>query len=1576
MAVNFDGTGPMSDPDYDGATDGSHTPGLDANADNRVVRTWDQYGYTIDYDVNEDLGTNVVLTVSLSGYDQAAGNIAWNPSAEMVANGRQFTGCLDGSSISTDGLVLTCLLGDVAEGTHGTIRPTVALRNGVDTHALDADVLMTADGSADATSEPETIYVSEAPSGNWIKNTPVVTSTRFNDGYLVMFPIGLTTPVESAAPPKGSGRLDSSADLSFTDHFWENGGLTTRYATAGEIADAVAAGESINGDSCGSYDGGNGGRLPVTTGDWTCGPITTTNGYPAFEVTVAGGSYSNTQPDLDADGVPDVNANGTPNSLGYILTGQVVLWMDGDEVDVAMAPDGASFTNSVTSTPSGTAVISEDVAAIEVIGSSSVPEGSTGDNSTRFAIGAPVPPGGGAGAGPVSYTSHYGLISSRYVDTAVSVSPGGELWDPANPSIYAQQPNNLNSNNEGVTPTLWDGRGEVSRGQPLSLQMLVGAYSNVEYNSPIQGCMVWDAEQLSLAAMPDFSRRNVNTNIYSTTSWSEETPTHPTDNLVVGVSNNGSVLSTSGNVPRVLQMSQADLAAAGVQVQYAADPTVMDNPYDETSTDPVEIENYNLAGGAVAQGGVECNDAGRTWVNAQDVDPTDGTAYNMVRVIMTGDEFPWYNHLGIPSGGGAAVGMEAGMYLSVQVRVGTDLDVNRNDKAVYIHTARAVGAWDSGAGRPTGSSCFNLPDTIRENRDYNDPGAGQPSLVPGAAGWCNLGYDTTLENAYDSGVRTTLDQTNFTYYAAGDVTHPLDSDTDRVRIVTVRPSVTKTNVNGPFDVADNGDQATFRLDFAAIGSDREALVNVTARDVLRPEHQFVSMTTPSTPGATCTFVPDVTGATGGAIECRFSAADPDNPDPGQLVGLPGGQPGQRWQDSIEVTVQITGAVAVSPRQYTPLTNTADVYSGGYGAWDPAQDDFLDGAAIEEDGPQTDTSTANTYMPLPSDAGAIVKAIDAGDGPCTTHPNADLTGAALEAWQQRCSLIGYDDEDANMDGVDADGNVVFSLTYNNVGNTRLSGLRIVDVFPFNGDGPENVEPASDSANNGVTLGQQTNGDGRSPASSYSGSLGFVSLDGASQFYVSGDAPNTISRDPDAAERDTVWCDAVGGAQVMGPAGGTCPQNAYEVTAVFAVALGSGDHLRPDDEVTLTLTLDTENAQCDDFYTNTFGARTDQMALPIRSNDVSAMVRCPRYSLGNEVWFDTNNNGQIDDDEDPIGGVEVLLFNAGPDGQPIDTNGDGLIDAHDAIATDVTDADGLYLFGDLNPGDYVVGIAPSNWEPGGPLASMLSSDPTETDPNLDVDNNDNGFTDYGMVVSGPVTLGRNAEPLGENPDNDDNADERSNLTVDFGFHLPQYDLALRKVLSASQSEVVELGQTVTFDIIVFNQGDVTANQIEVTDYIPVELELNDPDWTAGPDRTATIRLPGSLAPGGSVVVQIDLKVIKAAAKIDNYAEISDQTAIDEDGHPITTPIGTPIQDIDSVPDQTNDDVMIDDEINLTPQTGDEDDHDIASITMNVPPLVPPSMATTGAQVSATIVLGGLLLLLGSAALFIGRRRWRTR
>jgi len=204
-----------------------------------------------------------------------------------------------------------------------------------------------------------------------------------------------------------------------------------------------------------------------------------------------------------------------------------------------------------------------------------------------------------------------------------------------------------------------------------------------------------------------------------------------------------------------------------------------------------------------------------------------------------------------------------------------------------------------------------------------------------------------------------------------------------------------------------------------------------------------------------------------------------------------------------------------------------------------------------------------------------------------------------------------------------------------------------------------------------------------------------------------------------------------------------------------------------------------------YTNTIPATNlTSKEKPEVREDASATLTLTPYSLGNRVWYDTNDNGILDAGEVGVSGVTVNLYK---------DNGStpGVYDSGDTLAgTATTDSNGYYRFDNLGAGDYIVVIPHSNFSSGtAPLGGYLSSGTSMTgttitdsigpSPNNDVDSDDNGVSTFnGMtenyVSSRAVTLGPGGtEPTGEtdvpspNPPGEA-PDDQSNLTVDFGFY----------------------------------------------------------------------------------------------------------------------------------------------------------------------------------------------------------------
>ena len=157
---------------------------------------------------------------------------------------------------------------------------------------------------------------------------------------------------------------------------------------------------------------------------------------------------------------------------------------------------------------------------------------------------------------------------------------------------------------------------------------------------------------------------------------------------------------------------------------------------------------------------------------------------------------------------------------------------------------------------------------------------------------------------------------------------------------------------------------------------------------------------------------------------------------------------------------------------------------------------------------------------------------------------------------------------------------------------------------------------------------------------------------------------------------------------------------------------------------------------------------------------------------------------------------------------------------------------------------------------------------------------------------------------------------------------YDLALTKVYASDSfgnatDGQIEVGSDVTFTIEVTNQGTIDANSFEVTDYLPPGFTLSDANWTDNGNGTATFSYAGpTLTPGSSTQISITLTATApSAGTVVNTAEISTAESIDSD----STADSNSTNDNQPVAPGDATDNIIDN------SGGDEDDHDIAGVTV---------------------------------------------
>jgi len=218
--------------------------------------------------------------------------------------------------------------------------------------------------------------------------------------------------------------------------------------------------------------------------------------------------------------------------------------------------------------------------------------------------------------------------------------------------------------------------------------------------------------------------------------------------------------------------------------------------------------------------------------------------------------------------------------------------------------------------------------------------------------------------------------------------------------------------------------------------------------------------------------------------------------------------------------------------------------------------------------------------------------------------------------------------------------------------------------------------------------------------------------------------------------------------------------------------------------------------------------------------------------------------------------------------------------------------------------------------------------------------------------------------------------------------RYDLALIKRLPPGQR--MRLGDTITFEILVKNQGNVPSGPFSVQDVLPGGLSLvaASDGGAAGPG-SATWNDLVSLSPGQSRVLTLSTRLDDAS--LDTYVNRAEITVDSADSYSTAT---ESVRDIDSVPDTDldNDGMRDTDDVDAE-LSGDEDDHDVAALDLaqvrgdNVTHSATPaeagpssskpasSLAFTGSNVALPVRVGLAAMALGVGLLVWVRRGRRA-
>jgi len=235
----------------------------------------------------------------------------------------------------------------------------------------------------------------------------------------------------------------------------------------------------------------------------------------------------------------------------------------------------------------------------------------------------------------------------------------------------------------------------------------------------------------------------------------------------------------------------------------------------------------------------------------------------------------------------------------------------------------------------------------------------------------------------------------------------------------------------------------------------------------------------------------------------------------------------------------------------------------------------------------------------------------------------------------------------------------------------------------------------------------------------------------------------------------------------------------------------------------------------------------------------------------------------------------------------------------------------------------------------ITNSFSTDLSDVNGNLipipDIDSNPDDRNNEMLIVDNEI-FGR-----GPNANEDEDDHDVASINIDL------FDLALTTQLAFSQSTPVYPGDEVTFTIEVTNQGTVTAQNVNIVDYIPpgFTLSINDINgWVGSAFGPVTHTIIKPIVSGGSASVNIVLLVdptLAVGSSLVNSAEIASA----EDTYGNNPP------DIDSFSDQdgyndaggapgtSSDNVIMGDGSGVPGDqypANDEDDHDPALISVS--------------------------------------------
>ena len=254
------------------------------------------------------------------------------------------------------------------------------------------------------------------------------------------------------------------------------------------------------------------------------------------------------------------------------------------------------------------------------------------------------------------------------------------------------------------------------------------------------------------------------------------------------------------------------------------------------------------------------------------------------------------------------------------------------------------------------------------------------------------------------------------------------------------------------------------------------------------------------------------------------------------------------------------------------------------------------------------------------------------------------------------------------------------------------------------------------------------------------------------------------------------------------------------------------------------------------------------------------------IGDQLFVDVNQNGGSAPDagDRPLAGVKVMLTWTGPG---------GITRTYETT----TDADGMYKFENLLPGDYKVSIDPETLQTAEPLLDVLTHSPA-------------GDVDARTVVDAATKAdaAKLAQAFNLNVSVTLSGEANRNVDQDWGFGVSA-DTAIKKAITdpdeaAQESFEFTPGQRVTYTLTLTNNGPGVATGVTASDQLPAGVAFVSAQGDGSYDSATGVwdLSDAPLAKGDvkTIAITVDITGEGAGTLVTNVARITHQDQAGDD------------------------------------------------------------------------------------------------